>query len=75
MFGDGRLSRRALRLRYRARKTGNQRENGERAQADREIAPYRSKMTSPQIEQLVKQFTNKRLFETAKIARLSLFYM
>lgn len=46
-----------------------------RAQADREIAPYRSKMTSPQIEQLMKQFTNKRLFEMAKIPRLSLFYM
>ena len=39
MFGDSRLSRRALRLRDRARKTGNQRENGERAQADRQSIP------------------------------------
>lgn len=46
-----------------------------RAQADREIAPYRSKMQSAQIEQLMKQFTHKRLFELGKIPRLSLFYM
>ncbi|MBZ5523095.1 MAG: hypothetical protein LAP21_12730 [Acidobacteriia bacterium] len=46
-----------------------------RAQADREIATYRSKMTSAQIEQLMKQFTHKRLFELAKMPRLSLFYM
>ena len=46
-----------------------------RAQAEREIAPYRSKMPAPQIEQLMKQFTHKRLFELAKLPRLSLFYM
>jgi hypothetical protein len=46
-----------------------------RAQADREIAPYRSKMQAAQIEQLMKQFTHKRLFEMVKIPRLSLFYM
>ena len=46
-----------------------------RREADREIAPYRSKMPSPQIEQLHKQFVHKRLFEQAKMPRLSLFYM
>jgi len=46
-----------------------------RAEADREIGPYRSKMPGFQIEQLHKQFVHKRLFEKAKIPRLSLFYM
>jgi hypothetical protein len=46
-----------------------------RAEADREIAPYRSKMPGPQIEQLQKQFIHKRLMEKAKIPRLSLFYL
>ena len=46
-----------------------------RAEADREIAPYRSKMPGFQIEQLRKQFVHKRLFEKAKIPRLSLFYL
>ena len=46
-----------------------------RAEADREIAPYRSKMPAAQIEQLQKQFVHKRLFEQFKIPRLSLFYM
>jgi hypothetical protein len=46
-----------------------------REQADRDIAPYRSKMTSPQIEQLHRQYVSKRLLEQAKIPRLSLFYM
>jgi hypothetical protein len=46
-----------------------------RAEADREIAPYRNKMPGFQIEQLRKQFVHKKLFEKAKISRLSLFYM
>lgn len=46
-----------------------------RTEADREIAPYRSKMPAAQIEQLRKQFLHKRLFEKAGIPRLSLFYM
>ena len=46
-----------------------------RAEADREIAPYRGKMPGLQIEQLQKQFVHKRLFERAKMPRLSLFYM
>ena len=46
-----------------------------RTQADREIAPYRSKMPAAQIDQLQKQFVHKRLLEKAKLPRLSLFYM
>jgi hypothetical protein len=46
-----------------------------RAEADRAIAPYRSKMPAMQIEQLRKQYLHKRLFEQATIPRLSLFYM
>jgi hypothetical protein len=46
-----------------------------RAEADRELAPYRSKMSGTQIEQLQKQFTHKRLLEKYGVPRLSLFYM
>jgi len=46
-----------------------------RAEADRELAPYRSKMSGTQIEQLQKQFVHKRLLEKNKLPRLSLFYM
>jgi len=46
-----------------------------RAEADRELAPYRRKMPSAQIEQLQKQFVHKRLLEKYGIPRLSLFYM
>jgi len=46
-----------------------------RAQADRELAPYRRKMAAPQIEQLLKQYVHKRLLEKYGLPRLSLFYM
>jgi hypothetical protein len=46
-----------------------------RAQADRDMAPYRSKMSGAQIEQLLKQYIHKRLLEKYKLPRLSLFYM
>jgi hypothetical protein len=46
-----------------------------RAQADRELAPYRRKMAAPQIEQLQKQYVHKRLLEEYGLPRLSLFYM
>jgi hypothetical protein len=46
-----------------------------RAQAEKEIAPYRGKMTGPQIEQLLRQYTNKKLLERYGLPRLSLFYM
>lgn len=43
--------------------------------ANAEIAPYRSKMPSAQVERLVGQFINKCLFIQAGIPRLSLFYL
>lgn len=46
-----------------------------RAQADRDMAPYRSKMSAAQIDQLLKQYVNKRLLEQYKLPRLSLFYL
>jgi hypothetical protein len=46
-----------------------------RAEADRELSSYRSKMTLVQIEQLQKQYLRKRLFERHGLPRLSLFYM
>lgn len=46
-----------------------------RADADRDLAPYRSKMPTPQVEQLRKQYVHKRLLERYKLPRLSLFYM
>ena len=46
-----------------------------RAQADRELAPYRRKMIAAQIEQLHKQYIHKKLLEKYGLPRLSLFYM
>jgi hypothetical protein len=46
-----------------------------RAEADRDLAPYRRKMASVQIEQLQKQYVHKRLLERYGLPRLSLFYM
>ncbi len=46
-----------------------------RTEADRDLAPYRSKMSGPQIDQLQKQYVHKRLLEKYKLPRLSLFYM
>jgi len=46
-----------------------------RADADRDMAPYRRKMAGPQIEQLQKQYVHKRLLERYGLPRLSLFYL
>ncbi len=46
-----------------------------RAQAERELAPYRGKMSAAQIEQLLRQYGNKRLLERHGLPRLSLFYL
>ena len=46
-----------------------------REQADRELAPYRSRMNAAQIKQVQTQFLQKRLLEARKLPRLSLFYM
>jgi len=46
-----------------------------RTEADKELAPYKRKMSAAQIEQLLRQYTHKRLLELYKLPRLSLFYM
>ena len=46
-----------------------------RSEADRELAPYRRKMSGAQIDQLQKQYVQKRLLEKYGLPRLSLFYM
>jgi hypothetical protein len=46
-----------------------------RTEADRDLAPHRSRMTAPQIEQLHKQYLQKRLLEQHHLPRLSLFYI
>ena len=46
-----------------------------RTEADRDLAPYRRKMSAPQIDQLQKQYVHKRLLEKYSLPRLSLFYM
>ena len=46
-----------------------------RAEADRDLAPYRRNMTASQVEQLHKQYVQKRLLERCGVPRLSLFYM
>jgi hypothetical protein len=46
-----------------------------RTEADRDLAPYRSRMKAPQIEQLQRQYVRKRLLEQHQLPRLSLFYM
>jgi hypothetical protein len=46
-----------------------------RREADRDLAPYRRKMSAAQIEQLHKQYVHKRLLERYALPRLSLFYM
>ena len=46
-----------------------------REEADRDLVPYRRKMSAAQIEQLQKQYVHKRLLEKYNLPRLSLFYM
>jgi hypothetical protein len=46
-----------------------------REQAARELAPYRGKMQAVQIKQVQQQFLQKKMLETRKLPRLSLFYM
>jgi hypothetical protein len=46
-----------------------------KTQADRELAPYRAKMSGVQLRQVQQQFLHKRLLELRALPRLSLFYM
>jgi hypothetical protein len=46
-----------------------------RAEAEAAIAPYAREMRGAQLEQLRKQYVQKRLLEKRRLPRLSLFYM
>jgi len=46
-----------------------------RREMDRSLAPYRRKMSTEQLSQLERQYTQKRLFEQLNLPRLSLFYL
>jgi len=46
-----------------------------RREMDRQLAPYRRKMSPAQISQLEQQYIQKRLWERYNLPRLSLFYL
>lgn len=46
-----------------------------RQQADTELAPFRSRMSSVQLRQVHQQFLTRRLLQINSLPRLSLFYM
>jgi len=46
-----------------------------RRELDRQLRPYRGKMTADQLAMLEKQYIERNLLEHAKLPRLSLFYM
>lgn len=46
-----------------------------RANLDRELRPYRGKMSADQIAMLERRYLDSALFERAKLPRLSLFYL
>jgi len=46
-----------------------------RAELDRQLRPYRGKMTADQLAMLEKQYLERHLLEKANLPRLSLFYV
>ena len=48
---------------------------GARQELDRQLRPYRGKMTAEQLSMLEKQYLERSLLEKAGLPRLSLFYM
>jgi hypothetical protein len=42
---------------------------------DRQLAPYRRKMTADQLSMLEKQYLQRQVLEKAGLPRLSLFYL
>jgi len=46
-----------------------------RRELDRQLRPYRGKMTADQLSMLEKQYLERHLLERTKLPRLSLFYM
>jgi hypothetical protein len=46
-----------------------------RRELDSQLRPYRGKMTAEQLSMLERQYLARRLFESAGLPRLSLFYL
>ncbi|HLJ44523.1 MAG TPA: hypothetical protein VKU01_00860, partial [Bryobacteraceae bacterium] len=46
-----------------------------RRELDTQLRPYRGKMSAEQIAMLERQYLARRLFESAQLPRLSLFYL
>ena len=46
-----------------------------RRSLDRELKPYRGKMSADQLAMLEKQFLERKLLENKRLPRLSLFYL
>jgi hypothetical protein len=46
-----------------------------RRELDRQLRPYRGKMTADQLSMLEKQYLERHLLEQSNLPRLSLFYM
>jgi hypothetical protein len=46
-----------------------------RAERDRQLAPFRAKMSTEQVRQLESQFESRKLLELNELPRLSLFYL
>ena len=46
-----------------------------RRELDSQLRPYRGKMTADQLSMLERQYLARRLFESASLPRLSLFYL
>jgi hypothetical protein len=46
-----------------------------RQELDRQLRPYRGKMTADQLSMLEKQYLERILLEKSRLPRLSLFYM
>ncbi len=46
-----------------------------RRELDASLKPYRGKLTADQLTMLEKQYLDRRLFESANLPRLSLFYL
>lgn len=46
-----------------------------RQMLDRQLKPYRGKMNAEQLAMLERQFLDRRLLESARLPRLSLFYL
>ena len=46
-----------------------------RRELDLQLRPYRGRMTADQLAMLERQYLDRRLFESAGLPRLSLFYL